>query len=546
LNKKTKSKVRVGRIAQEMFGYEQLRPGQEAALRSILHGHDTLAVMPTGAGKSMIYQAAGRLLAGPTVIVSPLIALQRDQVEAIEEQELGNAALVNSTVPVPDVRQTFEELKDGELEFLFLAPEQFNREETLEQLRQARPSLFVIDEAHCISAWGHDFRPDYLRLGAVIEELGHPRVLALTATAALPVRSEILERLNMHDPHVIVQGFDRPNIWLGVETFQDEHEKKRTFLERVAEAETPGIVYTATRKHAEEVATALQDKGLKAAYYHAGMKAREREQVQEQFMEEQVEIIVATTAFGMGIDKANVRFVFHYDISDAIDSYYQEIGRAGRDNEVAQALLFYCSKDLGLRQFLAASGQVDVEQVQLVAEALQRHEGPVEPKELCSELGFSQTKVMQTLTRLDEVGVISLLPDGVVLPGELPFDLSGAVEEAAQIQKSRRQFDRSRIEMMRGYAEVRDCRREYLLNYFGEPFSAPCGFCDNCDAGITPQESKEEMPFPLNSRVVHTAWGEGVVLRYEGDKIIVLFDEIGYKALARDIVLEKGLLKPAP
>jgi ATP-dependent DNA helicase RecQ len=546
MHKKLKSRARVGHIAQEMFGYERLRPGQKAALRSVLDGHDTLAVMPTGAGKSMIYQAAGNLLAGPTVIVSPLIALQRDQVETIEGQNLGGAAQVNSTIPTAEVREAFANLKDGELEFLFLAPEQFNREETLEQLKQAQPSLFVIDEAHCISAWGHDFRPDYLRLGAVIEELGHPRILALTATAALPVRNEILERLNMRDPYVVVQGFDRPNIWLGVETFQDESTKKRALLERVAEAEMPGIIYTGTRKHAEEVAAALQDLGMKATHYHAGMKSKEREQVQEQFMRDAVGIIVATTAFGMGIDKANVRFVFHYDISDSVDSYYQEIGRAGRDNDIAQALLFYCPKDLGLRQFLAASRQVGIDQVELVAEMIQRHKGRIEPEELRSQLGLSQTKIMQILTRLEEVGVIEMLPNGEVLPGEQPRDLSEAAEEAVQMQESRRQFDRSRIEMMRGYAEVPGCRREYLLNYFGELFDGPCGFCDNCEAGTTVEESEDKLPFPLNSRVVHTIWSEGVVLRYEGDKIIVLFDGVGYKALSLAIVMEKGLLQPAP
>src|SRR5947209_14275340 len=347
----------IKRFAQETFGYEQLRPGQEAALRAILQGHDTLAVMPTGAGKSMIYQAAGRLIPGPTLVVSPLIALQRDQVWAIEEQEVGVAALLNSAVPAADAREAFEAIKEGDLEFLFLAPEQFNHEEVLNQLKDAKPSLLVVDEAHCISEWGHDFRPDYLRLGTIIEELGHPRVLALTATASQPVRNEILERLNMRDPRVVVQGFDRPNIWLGVVTCQDEFEKKRIIQEQVAEADKPGLVYVATRKHTDEIADLLSGNGTKAAFYHAGMKTKERKQVENAFMDDEVEVIVATNAFGMGIDKENVRFVFHYDISDSVDSYYQEIGRAGRDGETSQAILFYCSKDLGIRQFLASSGR---------------------------------------------------------------------------------------------------------------------------------------------------------------------------------------------
>ena len=532
------------RVTQEKLGYEILRPGQEAAIQAIVDGHDTLAVMPTGSGKSMIYQAAALLIAGPTIVVSPLIALQRDQVEAIEEQDAGGAALLNSTVRADEWREALEALNEGNLEFLFLAPEQFNNEETLTQLKAAQPSLFVVDEAHCISEWGHDFRPEYLRLGSVIEELGHPRVLALTATAALPVRTEILERLNMRDPRVVVQGFDRPNIWLGVELFHDEGQKKEALLERVGEAEKPGIVYVATRKHAEEVAAALLEQGEQAVFYHAGMKARERNTVQQAFMDGEAEVIVATTAFGMGINKENVRFVYHYDTSDSVDSYYQEIGRAGRDGIDAEAVLFYNPKDLGIQQFLTGSGKFDADQVELVATVIQEHGEPLSPRDLREELHLSETKLMQILTSLEETGVVEMLPNGDVAPAEQPPDLDEVREAAMQMQQSRRQFDQSRIEMVRGYAETQDCRRGFLLNYFGEPFEGRCGFCDNCDAGMSEEEDPENVPFPLNSRVMHKTWGEGLVLRYEGDKMVILFDEVGYKTLAVDIVTEKGLLEP--
>src|SRR5919199_3139436 len=235
------------RIARERFGYERLTSGQEAGIQALLEGHDTLAVLATGSGKSAIYQIAGLLLPGPTIIISPLIALQQDQVESIEEHGVAEAASMNSSLPKTERQETLEELEAGELEFLFLAPEQFNRSETLERLREVRPSLFVVDEAHCLIEWGHDFRPDYLRLGAVIEELGHPRVLALTATASPPVRAEILERLGMEDAESVVHGFDRPNIWLGVEWFDAEKQKLEALLERVEAASRPGIVYTATR-----------------------------------------------------------------------------------------------------------------------------------------------------------------------------------------------------------------------------------------------------------------------------------------------------------
>ena len=543
MTQKQKSRGRAARLAQDLFGYEQLRPGQEAALRDVLEGHDTLAVMPTGSGKSMIYQAAGSVLPGPTIIISPLIALQRDQLASIVEQDIGSAAMVNSAMKEAEIQKAFEDLKEGKLDFLFLAPEQFGNEEIIQRLKEAKPSLFVVDEAHCISDWGHDFRPDYLRLGAVIEELDHPRVLALTATASLPVREEILERLHMHDPRIVVQGFDRPNIWLGVEMFQDENEKKKALLERVVETEKPGIIYTATHKHAEEVAEALLKQGVKASFYHAGMKTKERHQVGEAFMNDEVDVMVATTAFGMGIDKPNVRFVFLYDICDSVDLFYQEIGRAGRDGEPAKAILFYYPKDLGLQRFLASSGRINTEQVESVAKEIQEREGPVEPEELHEELGLSQTKVEQVLTNLEELDVVESLPNGAVVNTEQSVDVDEITDEAVQLQEDQRQFEQSRIEMMRGYAEVLDCRREYLLNYFGEPFEGPCGYCDNCDAGIVVKENEAEMPFPLNSRVRHKTWGEGLIMRYEGDKIVVMFDTVGYKTLSVEIVTENALLE---
>ena len=431
---------RARRIVREKFGFKDFRPGQEAAIKAVLDGHDTLAILPTGLGKSMIYQVATLLLSGPAVIVSPLIALQRDQVEAIEEMDVGEAALLNSTMRDAQRQEVFQELKEGALNYLFLAPEQFSNEELLSSIKAAHPVLFVVDEAHCISEWGHDFRPEYLRLNAVIDALGRPPILALTATAAPLIREEIMERLGMRDPHVVVQGFDRPNIWLGVETFYSEASKKQALLERVAETERPGIVYTATRKHAEEIAEALIEGGVKAAFYHAGMKASEREQVQSRFMHDEIEVIVATVAFGMGIDKPDVRFVFHYDISDSLDSYYQEIGRAGRDGEDAKAILFYRSEDLRIHRFFAGSGRIDLDQVEQVARVIQQSDGKMMVlHELQEKTGLSQTKLVETLTRLEEIGFIETLPTGeIMLDKEQTLSLETVVQEALEAHKSRR------------------------------------------------------------------------------------------------------------
>ncbi|HEX2264968.1 MAG TPA: RecQ family ATP-dependent DNA helicase, partial [Solirubrobacterales bacterium] len=368
--------------AKETLGISKLRPGQLQAIEAVVEGRDTLAVMSTGYGKSAIYQLAGEFIDGPTIVVSPLIALQRDQVEAMEESTVGEAAELNSTVSESKREELMESLREGEREFVLLAPEQLAKEEVLEELREAKPSLLVVDEAHCISEWGHDFRPDYLRLGAFADQLGHPTLLALTATASPPVRREIVERLGMEDPAFFVRGFDRPNLHLSVRRFSEEHGKERALVEAVAAAEKPGIVYIATRKASEELAEALREAGVAAEAYHAGLGSKRRGELQDAFMDDEIEAIVATTAFGMGIDKPNVRFVFHAGLSDSVDSYYQEVGRAGRDGEDATAVLFYRPQDLGIRRFFAGSGQVGLDEIETVAEAVQRRNGPVDPAEL--------------------------------------------------------------------------------------------------------------------------------------------------------------------
>lgn len=535
---------RIRRIAREKFGFAALRPGQEAAISSLLAGRDTLALMPTGAGKSAIYQIAGVLLNGPVVVVSPLIALQRDQVDSIDDA-IGGAALLNSTLTTGEREETFEELESGETQFLLLAPEQFGTDDTLTEIREAKPVLFVVDEAHCVSEWGHDFRPDYLRLGTVIEELGHPPILALTATAAPPVREEIMERLGMRDARVIALGFDRPNIWLGVERFTSEDAKRRALIEYVQEAEKPGIVYAATRKHTERLCEALTAAGVNVVCYHAGMKASERDEAQEAFMSGAKDVIVATTAFGMGVDKANVRFVFHYDISDSIDSYYQEIGRAGRDGEPARAVLFYRPEDLGVRKFFLGGGHATTDGIQRVAEAIGKRRKPVDEQTLANETGLPQAKVTAALGPLEDAGALEVLPDGRVQRVGSPLEVDDAADEAEEVEEHRQAYERSRLAMMEGYADTSECRRNFLLNYFGEDARQPCGHCDNCDVGLSTAEAPDDVPFPHGGRVKHLRWGEGTVMRYEGDKIVVLFDEVGYKTLDLELVVVKGLLTAA-
>ena len=535
---------RIDRVAREAFCFEDLRPGQREAIEAVLEGRDTLAVMSTGYGKSAIYQIAAMLIPGPTVVVSPLIALQRDQVEDLADRAAGGAAQLNSKVPASERERALAELAEDALEFLFLAPEQLANPDVLDELAVARPSLLVVDEAHCISEWGHDFRPDYLRLGAAIEALGRPTVLALTATAAPPVRAEIVERLGLRDPAIVIRGFDRPNIRLGVARFHDADRKLRALRDHVAAAPPPGIVYVATRRQAEELAVELSGDGLRAASYHGGMRGAERDAVQTRFMDDEVDVIVATTAFGMGVDKPDVRWVVHAEISESLDAYYQEIGRAGRDGEPAEALLFYRQEDLGLRRFFAGGGQVDVAEIATVLDVVADASAPVEPARLREATELSETKLATAVSRLEEAGAVEVLPDGDVAPAGEPPPRQHAIEAATALEQRRQDFDRSRVDMMRAYAETDTCRRAFVLSYFGEPFAPPCGNCDNCEAGRT-VAAPDDVPFGVGARVAHGEWGEGVVQRYDDDSVVVLFDEVGYKMLALAVVLERGLLRAA-
>ncbi len=509
-------------------------------MESVLAGRDTLVVMPTGAGKSAVYQVPALLLDGPTVVVSPLIALQRDQVESLTGRK---AVAANSSLGKGAQEEAFERLAAGDVEFLFLAPEQLAKPEVLQALADARPALVVVDEAHCVSSWGHDFRPDYLRLGALIDQLGHPPVLALTATASPPVRDEVVEKLHLRDAVQVVHGFDRPNLHLAVEHHRDDDERREAVVLRAMGEAKPGIVYTATRKSAERYAEALADLGIDAGAYHAGLKASVREDVQTRFTAGELDVVVATTAFGMGIDKADVRFVLHAEVADSLDSYYQEVGRAGRDGEPAEAVLFYREADLGLRSFFA-SGGVDDTQLRKVTTLLQHADEPVSPTELADEVDVSPTRLVGLVNLLEEAGAVEVTPSGELAATDSEESPRVLAERAAAVAESHRKVDQSRVAMMRGYAETQGCRRQYLLAYFGEQRDEACGHCDTCESGSAEaQPDAADSPYDLQSKVAHEQWGEGVVMRYEGDRIVVLFEEVGYRTLSLEAVAARSLLR---
>ncbi|WP_262106210.1 ATP-dependent DNA helicase RecQ [Arthrobacter sp. Marseille-P9274] len=532
------------RIAEESFGLKTLREGQLEAMEAAAAGRDVLAVMPTGHGKSAIYQVPGLALPGTAVVVSPLIALQFDQLEAINE-DLGEerAFAINSHVGAKAERAAWEAVESGAAKFIFLAPEQLAREETLERLAARQVSLFVVDESHCISSWGHDFRPDYLTLTAVVKRLGHPPVIALTATASPHTRAEIEDRLGMREPFLIVHSFDRPNLNLSVVRHHRDEDKRHAVLDQVAELGGPGLLYAGTRKDTEWYAAELAERGLRTDAYHAGRKASEREAIHERFHANEVDVVVATTAFGMGIDKPDVRFVVHANITDSLDSYYQEIGRAGRDGEPARAVLHYRSEDLGLQQFFVG-GAPDPEDLKAVFSALQEH-GPLRPAKLSGQTGLGTRRQARVLNLLEHSGSIAANRQGYRARGGVSAE--DAVEKALAEAESRRKIDQSRIEMARGYAETDTCRRDWLLNYFGEETDGYCGNCDNCEAGSRAEAMAHEAAMPegyeIQQPVSHREWGAGIVMGTQPDRITVLFESVGYKDIAlKAIEAEEGLL----
>jgi ATP-dependent DNA helicase RecQ len=540
----------LAQVASERFGWSTLHDYQLAAMRAVMNGRDALVIAPTGGGKSGVYQVPATLLAGPTIVVSPLLALQQDQMAGLNARDHPtlNAVRLSSAESVADRRAAVEALRGGHVEFVFLTPEQLADPERLAEIRALKPSLVAVDEAHCISAWGHDFRPDYLQLGRIIADLGRPPVVALTATASPPVREDIIVRLGLRDAEVIIAPLDRPNLFLEAAYCPDENYRWRRLLARIQASEPPGIVYAPTRRRTEELTAALTAAGVPATAYHGGMSAAERERCHEAFLADEAPVLVATTAFGMGIDKANIRWVNHVSLPDSPDSYFQEIGRAGRDGEPAQALLLHRSEDSGLRRFFS-SVSVDPDRVREVAALLQAADRPIARNAVRDATGLGARRLGQTLTLLEEVGAaISVRGGKIKAPRHAPTPAEAAELALAQAERAQT-VQRSRLDMMRHFAETERCRGQAILAYFGDHLETPCGHCDNCVAGSAAGEGPQttsDGPFPVHSAVRHAAWGNGVVLQYAGDQMTVLFDDVGYKTLSVPVVEENALLTAGP
>jgi ATP-dependent DNA helicase RecQ len=528
----------IRRLARDRLGFDQLRPGQLEAISAGAAGRSIVAVLPTGAGKSAIYQLAGLLRTGPTVVVSPLIALEDDQLAYLHNAGL-SATVVNSKLSSRARTEALSMVGDAD-EFVFVAPEQLTNPETRAALMRVQPGLFVVDEAHLVSQWGQDFRPDYLRLSAQADALGADVRMALTATAAPPVRQEIIKRLGLQEPKVVIGDFNRPEISLTVHRVFSHDGKRRAIEQAASDLEGSGIVYAATRAGAQEAKDVLAAAGHRVTLYHAGLPIAVRRQAMESFLDGSTRIMAATVAFGMGIDKADVRWVVHADPPGSIDAYYQEIGRAGRDGKPAQAQLLYHDADLVVVRHLAVRDGVSEATVADVAHRLA--DGPASSRiDDLAGAAHSARSVTLALARLVDIGAANWVADGGARWNELMSVLSSL---AASAEKSSREqeIQSSRLEMMRRYAEYTGCRRSFLLTYFGQNYPGTCGNCDN-DLQ-RPAIPHWEEPFPIGARVATEHWGEGTIQRYDRDEVTILFDDHGYRELLVSTLLEKNLIRP--
>ena len=560
---------------RKVFGFPNLRPGQEDVIRSVLGGHDTLAIMPTGAGKSLCYQLPALQFDGMTVIVSPLISLMRDQATKLTEAGIA-AAVLNSALSTSEARDVMQAVAGHAIRMLFVTPERlvdagFNAE--LAKREMPAIPLVVIDEAHCISQWGHDFRPAYVELVHAIKTLGRPPILALTATATPAVIADIVQALEMRRASVTHTGVYRDNLHFSVEQLTNRDDKRKRVIELTSSEKGSGIVYCATVAECDALHAALLDAGVEAERYHGKLAANARSSSQDSFMENRARVMVATNAFGMGIDKPDIRFVIHAQMPGSLDAYYQEAGRAGRDGEPARCTLLFELKDKQVQQFFLTGRYPNPETIERVARAVRELacedrdrtlEKPLARlREALPDVGANRLRVAATLlndigmTRRTRRGGMKLIDEGAV---------TAKLDDASRDYAARAGHDRAVLERMIDYAQSAQCRWRMLLDYFADDMDharssgalrsadvhyrtaddelggKTCALCDNClhppEVIESPREMREQahaeqeasqkqraIGFQPGERVRVRRYGEGSVAMVSGDRVAVCFPD---------------------
>jgi ATP-dependent DNA helicase RecQ len=543
---------KIGKLCRAIFGVAQLRDGQQQVIDSVLDGSDTLAIMPTGSGKSLCYQIPARMLDGTTVVVSPLISLMKDQLEKLEALGI-RAAQVNSSLNREEEQAALDGIRSTFHEIVFCTPERLASAEFLAVLREVKIALVVIDEAHCISQWGHDFRPAYLEMAASIDALGKPPVLALTATATEDVVADIGKQLGRARLHVVNTGIYRPNLHYSVKQVTNNDERYASALALVQQKQGVGIVYAATVKAAEEVHALLEAAGESVTLYHGKLPANERKANQDLFMGGERRVMVATNAFGMGIDKPDTRFVIHLQLPANLEAYYQESGRAGRDGGDADCTLLYFQDDKRVQQFFLVKHYPSANDLKMLYEVV-RTLSPQKPttadiEGAVEELAPSKLKVC-----------LKLLKDGKLLRQNRKLEfLVGSAEPAAALFEqlaglyaSKQERDREALEQMVGYAVSGFCRWKVLLDYFGDQVEGfeNCCKCDNCRHPpqvladqIRDDEFDRDVPAPdpgprfdPGTLVRVPKFDLGTVLSVAGDQVTIAFPDQSTRTFLADFV----------
>ena len=483
-------------VLKKYFGFDNFKPAQERVINSVLSGKDTLAIMPTGGGKSLCYQLPALVLDGLTIVVSPLIALMKDQVESLEKRGVP-CACINSMQSSEEQRRVIASIAQGGVKLLYVAPERFRSDRFIRALKPVKISLFAIDEAHCISQWGHDFRPDYTRLDSALEKLGNPLRAAFTATATPDVKDDIISQLKMRSPEIFISGFERPNLSMNICSVGGTKEKLRRIASLSRDFGT-GIIYCATRKSVEKLSALLDGSGINFVSYHAGMTPAQRDLNQEKFMSAQADIAVATNAFGMGIDRPDIRFVCHYEIPGSIEAYYQEAGRAGRDGNASKCEMLFSYADKRVQEFFIEGANPSIDFIRAVYKTLRKNAGEdgvcvMSIEDISEEVLKQKTFARSAASGMGVSAGISLLRKYGYIDR---FDIGGVRARATRILdldispkdvafpdgllEQKRLRDEARLKDVLRFAYSRGCRQRWILEYFGQTGYESCGVCDEC------------------------------------------------------------------